>query len=162
MLAPPSQPRCPHVHIQRTALVLHTPMDMFRLVQDVARYPEFLSWCLDAEVLERTEHMQLARLHLSLAGLRPSFTTRNTLEPGRRLTMALVEGPFSDLSGEWRFEPLGEAGCKITLDLSFRFSSRVLSAAFERGFAAVADRLVSDFSRRADVVYGAALPAGSR
>jgi ribosome-associated toxin RatA of RatAB toxin-antitoxin module len=73
---------------------------------------------------------------------------------GERLTLSLVEGPFKQLSGEWLFEPLGDEGSKVSLGLSFDFSSRVLSSAFRRGFAHIADRLVHEFSKRADAVYG--------
>jgi ribosome-associated toxin RatA of RatAB toxin-antitoxin module len=126
---------------------------MFQLVQDVERYPEFLSWCVAARLLERSEDSQLARLEVSLGGLRHAFTTRNRLEPAERLTLSLVDGPFRQLSGEWRFQPLGEQGCKIALELAFDFSSSMLSAAFRRGFSNVADRLVADFCRRADALH---------
>lgn len=142
------------MEIQRTALVLHPAMDMFRLVQDVPAYPDFLSWCLSAEVHEQTAEQQLASLVVKVSGIRQSFTTRNRFVPGERLTLSLVEGPFRQFTGEWLFEPLGSEGSKITLMMSFDFSSRMLSSAFRRGFAHIADRLVSDFSRRADDVYG--------
>jgi ribosome-associated toxin RatA of RatAB toxin-antitoxin module len=128
---------------------------MFHLVQDVASYPAFLSWCLDARVLEQTTEMQLARLDVSIGGVKQSFTTRNRLVPGELLTLSLVDGPFSHLSGEWQFAALSKAGSKVTLSLSFDFSSSVLSSAFRRGFAQVADKLVYDFSRRADQVFAA-------
>lgn len=141
------------LHIHRTALVVHPAKVMFQLVQDVERYPEFLSWCVAARLLERSEDSQLARLEVSLGGLRHAFTTRNRLEPAERLTLSLVDGPFRQLSGEWRFQPLGERGCKIALELAFDFSSSMLSAAFRRGFSNVADRLVADFCRRADALH---------
>ena len=81
------------------------------------------------------------------------FTTRNRLERGERLIMSLVDGPFRSLAGEWRFQQLGDAGSKISLELSFEVNSRLMAGAFSRGFASVADRLVRDFSRRADSVY---------
>jgi len=142
------------MEIKRTALVLHTAMDMFRLVQDVPAYPDFLSWCLSAEVHEQTPEQQLASLVVKVGGITQSFTTRNRFVPGERLTLSLVEGPFRQLSGEWLFEPLGMEGSKVTLLLSFDFSSRVLSSAFRRGFTHIADRLVHEFSKRADAVYG--------
>ena len=98
--------------------------------------------------------MQLARLEVSIAGLKQKFTTRNRLVPGELLTLSLVEGPFRQLSGEWRFDALSERGSKVSLCLSFDFSSSALSSAFRRGFARIADKLVLDFSRRADQVYG--------
>ena len=142
------------MEIKRTSLVLHPAMDMFRLVLDVPAYPEFLSWCLDAEIHEQSPGEQLASLKVRVSGITQSFTTRNRYMPGERLTLSLVEGPFRSLSGEWRFEPLGDEGSKVTLALGFDFSNKVLSTAFRRGFTHVADRLVLDFCNRADVVYG--------
>lgn len=129
-------------------------MDMFRLVQDVPAYPEFLTWCLRSEVHEQTPEQQLASLVIKVSGITQTFTTRNRFVAGERLTLSLVEGPFQHLSGEWLFETLGDEGSKVTLVLSFDFSSRMLSSAFRRGFAHIADRLVSEFSKRADNVYG--------
>jgi ribosome-associated toxin RatA of RatAB toxin-antitoxin module len=83
-----------------------------------------------------------------------TITTHNRFVPGERLTLALVDGPFQRLAGEWLFEQLGGVGSKVTLVLNFEFSNTVLSAAFRRGFAHIADRLVSEFSKRADDVYG--------
>jgi len=142
------------MEIKRTALVLHPAMDMFRLVQDVPAYPQFLSWCLSAEVHEQSPEHQLASLVIKVSGITQTFTTRNRLVPGERLTLSLVEGPFRHLSGEWLFDPLGTEGSKVTLVLSFDFSSKVLSSAFRRGFTHIADKLVTEFSKRADDVYG--------
>jgi ribosome-associated toxin RatA of RatAB toxin-antitoxin module len=142
------------MEIKRTALVLHPAMDMFRLVQDVPAYPEFLTWCLKSEVHEQTPEHQLASLVVRVSGITQTFTTRNRFVTGERLTLSLVDGPFQHFSGEWLFETLGQEGSKVTLVLSFDFSSRVLSSAFRRGFTRIADRLVSEFSNRADHVYG--------
>ena len=142
------------MEITRTALVPHSAMDMFRLVQDVPAYPEFLSWCTRSELHEQTVDQQLASLEVKVSGIQQKFTTRNRFVPGQQLTMSLVEGPFRRLAGEWLFEQLGQDGCKITLVLEFDFSSRMLSSAFRRGFTHVADKLVGDFCQRADVFYG--------
>jgi ribosome-associated toxin RatA of RatAB toxin-antitoxin module len=142
------------MEIRRSALVLHPAMDMYRLVQDVPAYPDFLSWCVEADVHEQSAEHQLATLVVKVSGVSQTFTTRNRLVPGERLTLSLVDGPFSRLAGEWLFEPLGSDGSKVTLTLGFDFSSKVLSSAFRRGFAHIADRLVADFSKRADQVYG--------
>lgn len=144
-----------HMEVIRSALVLHPAMDMFRLVQDVPAYPEFLSWCLRSEVLEQTPEHQVATLVVRVSGITQSFTTHNRFVPGERLTLSLVEGPFQRLSGEWLFEPLGDTGSKVSLSLSFDFSNKMLSSTFRRGFAHIADRLVGEFSKRADAVYGA-------
>jgi ribosome-associated toxin RatA of RatAB toxin-antitoxin module len=143
------------MEIKRSIWVVHPALEMYRLVLDVASYPAFLSWCTGALVLEQDDRQQLARLEVSIAGLRQTFATRNHLVPGERLGLELVEGPFRHLTGQWDFTPLGDRGSKVTLNLAFDFSSSLLSGAFRRGFATVADKLVYDFSTRADKVYGA-------
>jgi len=142
------------MEIKRSALVLYPAMDMYRLIHDVPAYPHFLNWCTHAEVLEQDHEQQLASLSVSVGGMKQTFTTRNRLVAGERLSLSLVEGPFRELSGEWLFEPLGEAGSKISLSLAFEFSSGILSAAFQRGFARIADHLVQEFCQRAEQVYG--------
>jgi len=142
------------MEITRTALVLHSAVEMFRLVQDVPSYPQFLSWCVGAQVHEQNAQEQLASLVVRIGRVEHSFTTRNRFVIGERLTLSLVDGPFSHLSGEWQFKPLGEDGCKVMLSLSFDFSSSMLSSAFRSGFAHIADKMVNDFGKRADVVYG--------
>ena len=129
-------------------------MDMFRLVQDVPAYPDFLTWCIESKVHEQSAEHQLATLVVRISGMTQTFTTHNRLVPGARLTLPLVDGPFQRLAGEWLFEPLGSEGSKVTLVLNFEFSNKVLSAAFRRGFTHIADRMVSEFSKRADHVYG--------
>ena len=142
------------MEIRRSALVLHPAMEMFRLVQDVPAYPEFLGWCVRSEVHEQTAEHQVATLVVKVSGVTQSFTTHNRFVSGERLTLSLVDGPFRHLSGEWLFEPLGSEGSKVTLVLNFDFSSKMLSSAFRRGFTHIADRLVNEFSQRADAVYG--------
>lgn len=143
----------PDMDITRTALVPYSAADMYRLVENVPAYPEFLSWCTAATVLEQDGSEQLASLDVTVAGVSRQFTTRNTLAPGERLSMQLVDGPFRSLEGEWAFQSLGDAGCKVSLHLAFE-TSGLLGGAFGRGFAHVADRLMADFCRRAEQVYG--------
>ena len=141
------------IKIERNALVLYPPEKMFGLVRDVARYPEFLSWCSGSRVLEESDAHQIASLRLKLAGMESAFITENHLYPNERLEMFLKDGPFSQLEGCWHFAPLGDVGSKVTLSLAFEFSQRWLAAAFSQGFVRVADRLVDDFCRRADALF---------
>lgn len=141
------------MEIIRTALVLFPADHMYRLVEDVASYPEFLSWCTSSRLIDSGNDWQIASLEVAIAGLRQSFTTRNDMEPGKSIRMALLEGPFQSLSGAWRFEALGSAGSKVILQLDFDFAGNLLSSAFRHGFASIADRLVNDFCQRAEHVY---------
>jgi len=136
--------------IHRHALVRHSALRMYTLVNDVAGYPARFAWCDDSEVLEQSDTHMLARLDLRIAGLRTSFTTRNTLEAPTRITLGLVEGPFRKLSGLWHFHSLAEDACKVSLTLDFDVAGKVMGSAFAIGFQGLADRMVDDFSREAD------------
>ncbi|MGY6555948.1 MAG: type II toxin-antitoxin system RatA family toxin [Wenzhouxiangella sp.] len=139
--------------VHRFALVEYTSEQMFELVRAVPRYPEFLPWVRRAEVHEEDEQRQLASLEVALAGLRRSFTTENCLAYPHRLDIRLQSGPFEDLVGCWRFDPIGH-GSRVSLDLSFRLSGSAWMLPFRRSFERMADRMVDDFCRRADRVYG--------
>ncbi len=132
-------------HVHRQALVRHTPEQMFDLVNDVEAYPRRFAWCSGAHVSEREGNQLVARLDLRFAGLTQHFVTRNTLERPRRIAMRFVEGPFRHLCGEWTFLPLGEEGCKVSLDLDFEISNPLTGLALSFGFQKLADRMVDDF-----------------
>jgi len=139
--------------ITRSALVTHSALDMYSLVEDVTHYPQFLSWCTGTLVHEQSDVFQKASLTVVVAGVKQSFTTMNTLRHGERVEMQLLEGPFKNLQGEWRFIQLGEDGCKISLELDFEMSAGPMAKLFGKGFGKIADRLVDDFCRRAETVY---------
>lgn len=140
--------------IERTALVTHSAENMYGLVHDVNAYPEFLKWCNIATVHEQDEASQLASIGVTVAGISQSFKTRNTLVPGTKLELSLVDGPFQDLRGEWNFKALNSKGCKVSLILDFEFTPGLMSTVFKKGFKKIADQLVQDFCRRADDVFG--------
>jgi ribosome-associated toxin RatA of RatAB toxin-antitoxin module len=136
--------------IHRHALVRHSALRMYRLVNDVAGYPARFSWCEDSEVLEESDTHMLARLDLTVAGLRTSFTTRNTLVAPTSIELKLVEGPFRKFTGAWHFHSLAEDACKVSLTLDFDVAGAVLGTALAIGFQGLADRMVDDFCREAD------------
>lgn len=130
---------------------------MFALVADVARYPEFLPWCSEGAVLQEQDEVMVARVGMSISGIRKSFTTRNTHDGQRSIRLELVDGPFSQLDGHWEFIPLGGPGqkaCKIVFTLNYAFSSRTLEALVGPVFDKIAGSLVDAFVKRADQVYG--------
>ncbi|MCE8026006.1 MULTISPECIES: type II toxin-antitoxin system RatA family toxin [Halomonadaceae] len=140
--------------VNRSALVRHTPRDMFELVNDFERYPEFLPGCRRARLLERDESHLIGEMTLGRAGIEQSFTTRNDLIEPERIEMSLVSGPFKRLRGRWLFLPMGEGACKVCLELEFEFANRLLGMAFGKLFQQVAGQLVDAFTRRADELYG--------
>lgn len=142
------------IEIRRSALVKYSPAQMFNLVNDVEAYPKRFPWCVGAEIIERQSDVLVVRLDLKFAGFRQSFTTRNAVEPPARLQMSLVDGPFRSLDGVWNFTALGDAGCKIAFALDFDYAGRLGGSALKLGFQGLAGRMVDDFCREAERVYG--------
>lgn len=140
--------------IHRSALVPYSAQQMFRLVNDIEAYPEYMEGCIGAEIIRRQADTVEARLDLSKGGIRHSITTVNHLHEPYRMQMKLAEGPFSHFEGVWQFESLAQQGCKLSLNLRFEFSSAVLQLAAGRWFEKIASRQVDALCRRAEVVYG--------
>ena len=136
--------------IHRHALVRHSALRMYTLVNDVAAYPGRFAWCEDSAVLEESATRMLARLDLTLAGLKTSFTTENALTAPTRIELRLVEGPFREFSGAWHFHSLAEDACKVSLRLDFEMAGFLFGSALAIGFQGLADRMVDDFCREAD------------
>ena len=140
--------------IHKSALVPYSAEQMYNLVDDIPAYPEFLPWCSGSKEINRCEDEVQASLDIAHSGVHKSFTTRNRLEINKTIEMQLVEGPFKHLNGVWRFEPLGDAGSKVMLDLEFEFSSKLLGMTFGPLFSKIASSLVDAFIQRAQKVYG--------
>lgn len=140
--------------VNRTTIVPFTSDQMFALVNDVEAYPGFLPWCSAAEVEGIGEDHLIATLTLSVGRLRQSVTTRNTLQPGRRIDMELVRGPLRKLCGAWRFEDLAGKHCRVSLDLDFEFNNRVLKLALDKVFGQLTYSSVDAFRNRARQIYG--------
>lgn len=140
--------------VSRSALVPYTSRQMFELVDDVASYPEFLPWCNHAEVHERTDGTVEATLELHKGAVSKQFTTRNVRNEFDSIDLALVGGPFRTLRGGWRFNDLGENGCKVSLDLEFEFDSVMVDMMFGSFFESTCNSLVDAFTRRAESVFG--------
>ncbi|WP_168016420.1 type II toxin-antitoxin system RatA family toxin [Halomonas salinarum] len=140
--------------VNRSALVRHSPQAMFNLVNDFERYPEFLPGCKRARLIESDAKHLIGELTLAKAGVEQSFTTRNDLYSPDRIELSLVQGPFRRLRGRWLFTPMGENSCKVSLEMEFEFSNRLMGMAFGKLFQQVAGQLVDSFSRRANELYG--------
>lgn len=132
---------------------MHTPEQMYKLVNEVEFYPEFLPWCRSSRVLERDELSQRASIEIAKGPLNKMFSTQNSMLPNERIQLALENGPFSKLDGEWRFEPLGDRGCKVLLNIEFEFSGRLISVVLTPVFAEICSTMIDAFVKRADAVY---------
>ncbi len=140
--------------LQRTALVPYSASEMYALVNDIEAYPGFLPWCRSAKVLDADPDALRASIELAKGPVNKSFTTINRLQHDKMIEMRLESGPFRQLEGFWRFESLGERACKISLDMEFEFSSRIVGMALGPVFNEICSTLVEAFHQRAREVYG--------
>ena len=143
--------------VQKSVLIWYSPEEMFALVTEVERYPEFLPWCDQARVVERDEKGMVAEVGISIAGIHQKFTTRNDEVAGRQVDMKLVRGPFSNLDGHWTFAPVGDGSqraCKVSLELQYGFQNIALAALVGPVFDKIAGSMVDAFVKRAEQVYG--------
>jgi len=139
--------------VERSALVTYTAAQMFALVNDVARYPDFLPWCIGARVDDLSPTERIAVLQVSRGVLRTEFTTRNTLVQDAQIHMQLMHGPFRDLTGEWRFEAIGTRGSRVQFRVEFQFKNRLTAAAFNAAFESMCGTIVDAFVLRAQKTY---------
>ena len=140
--------------IYRHALVPFTAEQMYTLVDDVSRYPEFLPWCRKAEELERTPSEVVASLEVHKGALHARFTTRNRVQPPEAIILQLVDGPFRTLSGAWRFSPIADKGSRVSLQLQFAFANPLNAWLLEPVFEHTCNSLVDAFVGRAQTIYG--------
>jgi ribosome-associated toxin RatA of RatAB toxin-antitoxin module len=140
--------------VTRSAILEHSAQQVYRLVEDIEAYPQFLPWCVAARVHERTESQTRATLTVGMPGLRQSFTTRNLNRPGESIEMKLVEGPFKSFEATWRFTPLSPGACRIDFTLRYEFASRMLARLLEPLFDGIANSMVDAFTRRSAEMHG--------
>jgi coenzyme Q-binding protein COQ10 len=140
--------------------VNHTAPEMFDLVADVERYPEFVPLCQSLKVRQRTSkpdgtEIVVADMTVSFNLVRQGFTSEVTLDrPNLKITVRYLRGPFSNLENRWSFEPKGEGASDVGFFIAYEFKSRMLALLMGSMFDAAFARFSAAFEKRADVVYG--------
>jgi len=151
-------------HAERRILPF-TPRQLFDLVADVERYPEFLPWCVAARIRKREEHLILADLVIGFKMVRETFSSKVELTPpsgegqtGGHIHVTYLQGPFRYLNNHWRFEPTPEGHCLIDFYVDFEFRSKIMQKLMEALFNEAVRRMVGAFEARARAIYGASAP----
>jgi coenzyme Q-binding protein COQ10 len=140
--------------------VLHSAAEMFDLVADVERYPEFVPLCQSLKIRQRTPkpdgtEIVVADMTVSFNLVRQGFTSEVTLDrPNLKITVRYLRGPFSNLENRWTFEPKGEGASDVGFFIAYEFKSRMLALLMGSMFDAAFARFSAAFEKRADVVYG--------
>ncbi len=134
-------------------VVPYTDEQMFALVADVERYPEFLPWCAAVRIRSREETTFTADLIAAFGVVRERFTSRVMLDyAAKTITIEYIEGPFEHLTNVWRFNAL-ESGCEVDFDIDFRFKSRALEVLISGVFTRAVEKMTQSFVARADELY---------
>jgi coenzyme Q-binding protein COQ10 len=142
-----------------TRLLPYTADQMFDLVADVARYPEFLPWCMGARIREQTDTILLADLMIGFKMVRERFSSRVHLDrDAKRIDVEYINGPFRTLQNHWTFYPTDDGGCRIEFFLEFEFSSLMLQKLIGMLFHEAVRRMVAAFETRAKQLYGTSRP----
>jgi len=139
--------------VHKSVLLPFSAEQMFALVNGIEEYPKFLPWCGGTEILRREENKVVASITINYHGVKHSFTTENVNLPSTNIRMALVEGPFRHLDGNWIFKPLRADACKVELELHYEFASKLLDKVIGPVFHIIANNMVEAFCQRAEAVY---------
>jgi coenzyme Q-binding protein COQ10 len=144
--------------------VAHRADEMFNLVADVERYPEFVPLCHALKIRQRRQNSDgtetiVADMTVSFKLVKETFTSEVTLDrAGRKIDVRYLRGPFSSLENRWTFEPKrenkGEEACDVGFFIAYEFKSRILAMLMGTMFDAAFARFSGAFEKRADVVYG--------
>jgi coenzyme Q-binding protein COQ10 len=140
--------------------VQHSADQMFDLVADVERYPEFVPLCHSLKVRQRTSaadgtEVVVADMTVSFKLVRETFTSKVTLDrPNLKILVEYLRGPFSNLENRWSFEPKSDQACDVGFFITYEFKSRMLAMLMGAMFDTAFQRFASAFEKRADVVYG--------
>ena len=140
--------------IKKSALVSHPVAEMFHIVDDIESYPEFLPWCGGTNVKSRKGDEVEASIQIAHNRIRKTFTTRNRVQKNKMIEVQLIDGPFKHLHGFWQFMDLGGKACKVTFDLEYEFSSRLIDMSLGPIFSKIANSMVDAFCQRADDLHG--------
>ena len=138
----------------------YTPEQLFALVADIERYPEFLPWCVGARIRERRPDLIVADLIIGFRMFRERYTSRVVLQPPQRIDVMYVEGPFRYLNNHWIFEPVSRSadrpvgGTMLTFHIEFEFRSTLLQSLVGGLFNEAVRRMVAAFEGRAKRLYG--------
>jgi coenzyme Q-binding protein COQ10 len=141
-------------HAERRVLPF-TPEQLFDVVADIEKYPEFLPWCIATRIRRREGNVIHADMVIGFKMFRERFSTKDVLDPPRRIDVSYHDGPFKHLNNHWIFEPHGEGHCELDFYIDFEFHSRLFQKMMGVVFNEAVRIMVSAFEKRARAIYGA-------
>lgn len=132
----------------------YTPEQVYALVVDVAKYPEFLPWCIGARIYNKQPTLFDADVMIGFKMFREKFTSRVTMEEYAAVNVDYIKGPMKRLYNHWKFTPTGDGQCHVDFEVDFEFSSKLLNDMIGGLFEKACHKMVSAFEERAQKLYG--------
>jgi ribosome-associated toxin RatA of RatAB toxin-antitoxin module/CRP-like cAMP-binding protein len=143
------------MQVRRSILLPYPAESMFDLIEQAEHYPQFIPWCTDAVILERTDEIVAARISMRVAGLTLTLQTRNPKRRPEWLALRMVRGPLRRFEGEWRLTPLNPTACRIEFTLTYEFADPLTERVAGSVFARMADTMVDAYVARAERILTA-------
>ncbi len=140
--------------IRETKTLPYSAEQMFDLVADVARYPEFLPWVVATRVRSDDGHEMVADMLVGFKALREKFTSKVIKDRPRRIEVIYVDGPMRDLDNVWHFRQLPDGGCELDFRVEFTFKNKMFEMLAGSYFDRAFHKMVAAFEARADELYG--------
>jgi len=140
-------------HYERRYLP-YGPDEMFDLVADVRRYPEFLPWIMAMRVRSDSDTETIVDMIVGFKALRESFTSRVNKTPKGRIVIDYLDGPLKYLHNEWHFASHGDGGCRIEFEVDFAFRNSVFERLAGQFFETAVTRMIGAFEDRAHALHG--------
>lgn len=138
---------------EETRRLPYSPEQMFELVADVPRYPEFLPWVSAIRVRSNSEDEMLADMIVGFKGLRETFTSRVIKQRPDSVHVDYIDGPLRHLSNDWRFRPDGDGGVLIDFAVDFAFKNRMFEMLAGQVFDRALRKMIGAFEARAQALY---------
>ena len=139
---------------KETKHFIQNPDQLFDLISDVEKYPQFLPWVLGAKIKRREENIMFAELIVGFKMIKERYTSKIILTRPGRISVENVDGPFKHLYNIWEFKPCSTGGTIVEFDLSFEFNSFLLSGLIGGVFSEATRKMVKSFEERANKIYG--------
>jgi len=136
--------------IKKTAIVFHSQIEMFNLVDQIENYPSFLPWCGSTQVIHRDSEITRATIEINFKGIKQSFTTENIKKSDQLMQIRLIDGPFKHLSGSWMFNKLDANSCQIELTLEYQFNNVLLETLISPVFNIITNTFIDEFIKEAN------------
>lgn len=139
--------------IRQTKVVPYQAKQMYALVDDIKTYKDFLPWCEASEEHYRDADSVKASITIKAAGIEKSFSTHNLVQTNKMIEIRLLDGPFSHLEGFWRFDETDNGQCKVSFDLEFEFSNKIVGMMAGPFFYQATSTMLEAFCKRAEEIY---------